>query len=70
MFSGDSNMIRKKIQITITLDKVVVDKVKRYIKSKGISFDDYVNRVIENRMKFIVTQRNNALKTYAEKRKR
>lgn len=63
-------MIRKKIQITITLDKVVVDKVKRYIKSKGISFDDYVNRVIENRMKFIVTQRNNALKTFQEKRER
>ncbi len=61
-------MIRKKIQITITLDKVVVDKVKRYIKSKGISFDDYVNRLVENRMKFIVTQRNNALKTYQEKR--
>jgi len=63
-------MIRKKIQITITLDKVVYDKVNKYIKSKGISFDDYVNRIIENRMKFIVIQRNNALKTYAEKRKR
>ncbi len=52
------------------MDKVVYDRVVKYTKAKGFSFDDYVNRILENRMNFIVIQRDNALRIYQEKRKR
>jgi len=61
---------RKKINVGIKLDKVVFDRVNKYTKMKGLDFDAYVNRILENRMNFIIIQRDNALRIYKEKKGR
>jgi len=63
-------MNRKKINVTTKMDKVVFDRVNKYTKMKGLDFDAYVNKILENRMNFIVIQRDTALRIHKEKRER
>ncbi len=56
-------MNRNKIDVTITIDELVYDKVIKYIKKKNLpSFDDFTNRVLESKMKFVKTQTENYYK--------
>jgi len=61
-------MNRNKIDVTITIDELVYDKVIKYIKKKNLpSFDDFTNRVLENKMKFVKTQTENYYKVEQRK---
>jgi len=60
---------RNSIEVKITIDELVYDKVIKYIKKKNLpSFDDFTNRALENKMKFVETQKENYYKTEDRKK--
>lgn len=61
-------MNRSKLEVTITIDNIVHERVTKYIKKKGISFDDYTNRVLESKMDFIKIQSENYWKQQEHKK--
>ena len=68
---------RNPLEITITIDKLVHDKVIKYLKKKGIThavaFDEFTNKVLEQKINYIKNQnfkRKQRRKRKSRKRKR
>ena len=65
---------RNPLEITITIDELVHDKVIKYLKKKGIThavaFDEFTNKVLEQKMIYIEKQTDTANRIFQEKKGR
>ncbi len=65
---------RNSIEVKITIDELVYDKVIKYIKKKGIThavaFDEFTNKVLEQKINYIENQKDTANRLFQEKKGR
>jgi ribosomal protein L16 Arg81 hydroxylase len=67
-------MNRNQLEVTILLDELVYDKVIKYLKKKGTTrasaFEEFTNKVLEQKINYIENQTDTANRLFQEKKGR